>query len=473
MTNTDFQDLLALLDNSIVVEDGRVDVKDPSRLRATIHRLAHVSALETGVRQGLARFLTRQIALACGVVPASIHDLYTARGRGEVPTTFTVPAINLRALTFDAARSVFRAANKIDAGAFIFEIARSEMGYTDQRPSEYTTSVLAAAIAEGFTGPVFIQGDHFQVSAKRYASSPDAELQAVKDLIVEALAAGFFNIDIDASTLVDLSKPSIPEQQAVNTHLSAMYTAFIRSVQPQDVTVSVGGEIGEVGGQNSTEPELCAYMEGYNAELAKQTPGAVGLSKISIQTGTSHGGVVLPDGSIAEVAVDFETLRHLSRVAREEFALGGAVQHGASTLPESAFSKFVEAEAIEVHLATNFQNMLFDRLPADLKAEMYGYLDDKSAAERKPGMTDEQFYYKTRKNAIGPFKAKVWNMPAEKKAEIGRAWEEQFSKLFNSLGLGATKKYVEQTVNPVEIQPRRKDYLGEAAGEEDVSDLAD
>jgi fructose/tagatose bisphosphate aldolase len=252
-----------------------------------------------------------------------------------------------------------------------------------------------------------------------------------------------------------------------------MYTAFIRSVQPQGVTVSVGGEIGEVGGQNSTEPELCAYMEGYNAELAKQVPGTVGLSKISIQTGTSHGGVVLPDGSIAEIAVDFDTLRHLSRVSREEFGLGGAVQHGASTLPESAFSKFVEAEAIEVHLATNFQNMLFDRLPADLKSEMYAYLDEKNAADRKPDMTDEQFYYKTRKNAIGPFKAKVWNMSSDKKAEIGRAWEEQFSKLFNSLGLGATKKYVEQTVSPVEVQPRRKDYLGEAAGEEDVSDLAD
>ena len=81
----------------------------------------------------------------------------------------------------------------------------------------------------------------------------------------------------------------------------------------------------------------------------------MGISKISIQTGTSHGGVVLLDGTIAKVSVDFDTLLKLSRIARKQYGMGGAVQHGASTLPEDAFSKFVEAEAVEVHLATNFE----------------------------------------------------------------------------------------------------------------------
>jgi fructose/tagatose bisphosphate aldolase len=381
--------------------------------------------------------------------------------------------MNLRALAFDAARAVFRAAIPIDAGAFIFEIARSEMGYTDQRPAEYVTSILAAAVAEGYKGPVFIQGDHYQVSAKRFASDKETELQAVRDLIVESLAAGFFNIDIDTSTQVDLTKTSVPEQQYLNTTLSAMYTAFIRAHEPAGVTVSVGGEIGEVGGHNSNEEELCAYTEGFNAELKKLAKGAVGISKLSIQTGTSHGGVVLPDGSIAKVSVDFDTLLKLSRIARNEYGMGGAVQHGASTLPEDAFSKFVDAEAVEVHLATNFQTMLFDRLPDSLRSEMYAYLDVKSAAERKPDMTDEQFYYKTRKNAVGPFKKQTWNLPLAKRDEIGRAWEEQFKKLFKSLAQAGTRKYVEQTIKHVEIKPDLQFYLGAAADAGDVSDLAD
>lgn len=473
METNDLQDIFSLLDNSLSIQDGKAVIKDPARLRETIHRLAEVSALETGTRQSLARYITRLAAQTLGIIPSSINDLYMARGRNEVPLTFTVPAFNLRALAFDSARAVFRTANSMDAGAFIFEIARSEMGYTDQRPAEYVTSVLAAAICEGYTGPVFIQGDHFQVSAKRYASDPDTEVNAVIDLIKEAIAAGFYNIDIDTSTLVDLGKSSIPEQQAFNTGLSAMFTAIIRSLEPEGVTISVGGEIGEVGGHNSNEEELRGYMDGYIAELAKIAPGEPGISKISIQTGTSHGGVVLPDGTIADVSVDFNTLKHLSVVARQAYGLGGAVQHGASTLPESAFGKFVENQAVEVHLATNFMNMMYDRLPADLKTEIYRYLDEKSASERKPGMTDEQFYYKTRKNAVGPFKAKTWNMPAEKKAEIGKTWEEQFHKLFTLLGLAGTKKYVQQTVHPVAVKPNKKFYLGEAVAEENVSDLAD
>ena len=473
MGKIDFSDLLALINHSMQVEDGRATVKDPVQLRECIHRLAEVSVLETGTRQGMARYLTRLAALELGVMPASINDLYLARGRGEIPANFTVPAMNLRALSFDAARAVFRAAQAIDAGALIFEIARSEMGYTDQRPAEYLTNVLAAAITEGYTGPVFVQGDHFQVSAKRYAGDPEAELQAVRDLTQEAITAGFYNIDIDTSTLVDLSKPDVVEQQELNTRLSAMYTALIRELEPEGVTVSVGGEIGEVGGRNSTEEELRAYMDGFNAELDKLAPGATGLSKISIQTGTSHGGVVLPDGSIKEVSVDFDTLRRLSQVARQEYGLGGAVQHGASTLPEYAFGKFRESEAVEVHLATNFQNMMFDRLPRDLKAEMYAYLDEKNASDRKADMTDDQFYYKTRKNVIGPFKPQLWKMPAEYRDEIRQAWEEQFGKLFSLLGLAGTRRYVEQAVHPAVVKPRLSFYLGEAAGEEDVSDLAD
>lgn len=472
-TTDTMNDLLALLEGSLKIEDGRAEVVDAANLRASIHKLVEVSTLESGARQATARYLTRLAALAAGVTPASIHDLYIARGQGEVPPTFTVPAMNLRALSFDAAKAVFRVAKSMDAGAFIFEIARSEMGYTDQRPSEYATNVMAAAIAEGFTGPVFIQGDHFQVSPKRYASDPEAELQTVLDLINEAISAGFFNIDVDTSTLVDLSKETIEEQQAVNTQLSAMYTAYIRDSEPEGVTVSVGGEIGEVGGQNSTEPELRAYMEGFNAKLAEKAPGAAGLSKISIQTGTSHGGVVLPDGSIKEVSVDFDTLLHLSRIARQDYGLAGAVQHGASTLPEDAFGKFVESEACEVHLATNFQNIMFNSVPGDLREEMYAYLEQNHADERKSGMTDEQFYYKSRKRAIGPFKALLWDLEDEKKARIAQAWEDQFRKLFNLLAMQGTRKYVERTIQPVAVQPSLKAYVGEETVEEDVSDLAD
>src|SRR5258705_11491469 len=108
-------------------------------------------------------------------------------------------------------------------------------------------------------------------------------------------------------------------------------------------------------------------MYGFNETLARRAPGTEGLSKISVQSGTSHGGVVLADGSIADVKLDLDTLERLSKVARDEYGLAGAVQHGASTLPDQAFNRFPKRETCEIHLATNFQDILFDHMPADLR----------------------------------------------------------------------------------------------------------
>ena len=459
--------------NSVAVEGATVKVKNSAQLRANIDKLVELSALQTGDIQGWARYIIRGAALALGIVPSSINDLYLARGRGDAPLTFTTPALNLRVLSYHAARAVFRTAKKINGGAFIFEIARSEIGYTAQRPAEYATNVLAAAIAEDWNGPVFIQGDHFQVSPKKYVSDAQGEIKAVKDLAAEAISAGFFNIDIDTSTLVDVSKPSVPEQQETNFSLSSDFASYIRQVEPKGITISIGGEIGEVGGHNSTEDELRAFMDGFNAGLNKRAPGAPGLSKISIQTGTSHGGVVLPDGSLAKVSIDFDTLRALSRLARKDYHLGGTVQHGASTLPEDAFHKFVENEAIEVHLATNFMTMFYESAPAHLRQDMYAWLDQNSAADRKPDMTDEQFYYKTRKNALGPFKAQIYGLAGDEKAKLGEAWQIQFEKLFNLLGVKDTRQYVDKFVKPVPVTPDVKYYLGKEVSQAMADDLQD
>jgi fructose/tagatose bisphosphate aldolase len=470
---SELNELLATLGNNVSVDGSSVKVKDAAKFRTNIGKLVEASALGSGATQGWARYIIRCAALELGIIPASIQELYMARGRGDIPMTFTTPAFNLRVLSFHAARAMFRAAKRMNAGAFIFEIARSEIGYTGQRPAEYSANILAAAIAEDWKGPVFIQGDHFQVSAKKFASDSQAEINGVKDLIKEAIASGFFNIDIDTSTLVDITKPSVPEQQKTNFGLSAEFGSSIREMEPKNVTISIGGEIGEVGGHNSTEEELRAFMDGYNSGMKKLAPGKSGLSKISIQTGTSHGGTVLPDGTLAKVSIDFDTLRELSRVARKDFKLGGTVQHGASTLPEDAFHKFVENEAIEVHLATNFMNMFYDNAPANLTKEMYAWLDANSASERKPGMTDEQFYYKTRKNAIGAFKAKMYALPQVDKDRLSSAWEVQFDKLFKLLGMKDTSSFVDKFVKPVPVAPDMKFYLGEIADVKMADDLAD
>jgi len=386
------------------------------------------------------------VAYGEGVFPSSIHEFYMARGRGEF-AGFTVPAINLRSMTYDLARGIFRVAKKNSSGAFIFEIARSEIGYTNQPPIEYSSVVLAAAIKEGYSGPVFIQGDHFQVNAAKFKENPDKEMEGLQGLVADAIAAGFYNIDIDSSTLVDLSKPDFKEQQLLNYEVCAKLTQYIRRIEPKGTTVSVGGEIGEIGHQNSTPEDLHAFMAGLKQKLHKDSAG---ISKISVQTGTTHGGVVLPDGSVAQIQLDFDTLRTLSDVARKNYGLAGAVQHGASTLPAQAFHKFAECETAEVHLATEFQNMIYEskHFPADLRKKIYEWLKINAANEAKQAETQEQFLYKTRKKALGPFKKEIMSLPQKTRDSITAEIENKFDFLFKQLNAvnkrDLVNKYVRQ-----------------------------
>jgi len=411
-----------------------------------IDQLVHTAVFGDGDAKAEARRTIHLEARRRGAVSSSIYPLYMAIGRNEIERAFTVPAFNIRALTYDAARALFRVAMKHDVGAFIFEIARSEIGYTEQRPGEYAACVLAAAIREGFTGPVFIQGDHFQASAKKWATPEGqaAEMKALESLIDEALAAEFYNIDIDTSTLVDLDFPTRDEQQRANYEGTAHLTKYIREREPNGITVSVGGEIGEVGKYNTHPEEVRAYADG----LKRLLGGITGISKISVQTGTSHGGVPLADGSIAQAKIDFEVLRNTTRICREEYGMAGAVQHGASTLPESVFNKFPEAEAVEIHLATGFQNMILDAptLPQEIKDGIRDYCFEHCLDERKPEQTDEQFVYTTRKKALGPFKRRMWEMDDAHKGPIIDELEAKFAFLMEKLGVHNTKEIVSRYV---------------------------
>lgn len=459
-------DLLARLVPSARLAGDRLVIDDEPAFRdAGIRDLAWTAAFSTDEAiTSAAQWLIWEASQVLGAPSASIQELYEARARGEV-SGFTVPAINLRAQTFDMARTIFEAAAAANVGAVLLELARSEQTYTFQRPIDYATSVLAGAIAAGWRHPVFIQGDHYQFNAKKYAADPEVMTEEIRRACRLAIAAGYRNIDIDSSTLVDLSKPNVDEEQRENYTRAAELTALIRTLEEDGVTVSVGGEIGEVGTQNSTVAELRAYLDGYRRELDARAPGVKGISKVSVQTGTSHGGVPLPDGGVAEVKLDFEVLRELGVVART-YGLAGAVQHGASTLPDELFHRFPAVETAEIHLATGFQNALYEHpaFPASLHKEIETWCFENAAAERKAGQTDQQFVYTTRKKAIGPLKRQLWEL--ETKDEILAAQRRKISYLFTELGVNDSRAMVDQYVHPVEVHRPLPDALHEvvAAG---------
>jgi fructose/tagatose bisphosphate aldolase len=466
------QELLGTMEGIVRLEDGTVFIEDEGQLEGrAMDALVYEAVFGNDEVKATARWLIWEMGQGLGTRPASINDLYRARGRGDTEGGRTVPAMNLRGMPYDMARAVFQAAMPRSVGAMIFEIARSEIGYTDQPPAEYVSVILGAAIREGYRGPVFVQGDHFQINPGKYTRSIDTELGALEDLIDDGIHAGFYNIDIDTSTLVDLSSPTIIEQQRENFELSARFTEVIRGLEPEGVTVSVGGEIGEVGGKNSTPEELRGFMQGYREALPE---GMAGLSKISIQTGTSHGGVVLPDGSLAQAKIDFDVMRRLSNIARDEYGMGGAVQHGASTLPEEAFHKFPEEGCLEIHLATGFQNIIYDHpaFPADLRERIYDYVKEEHGHRWKEEQTEEQFIYDNRKRAFGAFKQQVWDMPAEIREKMREALREKFAFLFEQLNVVDTRELIAEHIEAPEFHREVDDFVirGETSADAELAD---
>ncbi|MCS7231047.1 MAG: class II fructose-bisphosphate aldolase [Elusimicrobiota bacterium] len=444
------QEILERISDTIEYKDGEVEIKNINLLREkVIDELVWKAVFGTEEEKTFIRKLIRLIAQKLNLGPSSIYDLYVAIGKGEVGG-FTVPAVNVRGLAYDTARALFRAAKKLNVGAVILEIARSEMGYTNQPPDEYTAVILAAAIKEGYDVPIFLQGDHFQVNAKKYKENPQKEIDGIRELIKNSINAGFYNIDLDTSTLVDESKPSLDEQQKENYKVAVELTEYVRSIQPKGIEVNLGGEIGEIGSKNSTEEELIAYMEGYKKLLK---PGLKGITKLAIQTGTTHGGVPLPDGTVAKVKLDFDVIERLTKIAKEKYNLAGCVQHGASTLPAELFDKFPKVGTLEIHLATEFQNIVFDHplFPSELKQQIYKYLDENCKDERKPSDTEQQFYYKTRKKAWGPFKKEVWSLPKEIKDVICEELQKKFEFLFEKLNVKNTKDIVKRYTKLVKV----------------------
>ena len=426
---------------------GRPAPRLPQGARPTdamLDRWARAAALAEPEARQAAIWAIREAAHAAGLIPASIHDLYVARGK-EQWSHKTVPAMNLRGWTYQTSRAAFRAARRRNAKLLIFEQALIEAVYAAQPPAEYTAAVLAAGLREEHRGPIFLQADHDQVNATNYAKDPAKELQRLSDTIREQIAASFFNIDVDASTVVDLSLPTLVDQQRLNAELTARFTRLVRTLQPAGVTISVGAEIGEVGAHNTTPDELRAFMATYPRAVAAAGGGA-GITKVSVNSGTYHGGKVLPDGSLAKVPVAFDTLAEISRVCRTEFGMAGAVQHGASTLPMEYFGKFPETGTVEIHLALGFNNLLFDhpKLPQEVKDEIRAYCFAHHGNERRPDQTEAQFIYTTRKKVWAGMKQRFWDLPGDIQETLMGSLEEMFGQMFDRMNVGQTEALVQQ-----------------------------
>jgi hypothetical protein len=102
----DVQAMWGALEGVLEPEDGAVRVRDGAKLRDQGADALVWNAVfaEDAIVRDTARWAIRAAARALGIESASIYPLYAARGRGEM-RGFSVPAINIRGITYDTARA--------------------------------------------------------------------------------------------------------------------------------------------------------------------------------------------------------------------------------------------------------------------------------------------------------------------------------------------------------------------------------
>lgn len=415
--------------------------------------------------------LILRTASQMGTRLSSIKALYSAKSSMEkaLGRQFTIPSMNLRCAAFDEAIIAFEKAKEMNVGAFQIEIAPTEVAYTGQNLKEFAAIIAAAAITADYNAPVFLKLDHLRMDPKKYAKDSKAEIQRIFGVIKEAIDAGFYAIDIDASVLEkDPKEATNPvEQQRDNFVVSARLLEMARTyAREKGVEIAFGVEVGEVGEAYITEAHIRAFLTNLRDILTRRSYEVRWDIKmpdvLAIPSGTPHGGLRDPrtGEALENVTIAFDLLEKAAQICAE-YGMVGPVQHGASKLPIGLFHMFPGRNVTEIHLATAMSDIEIDKvLPDDVREKMLGEfvaspvavdIQAKRRAAGKEPLTPEALRKNTeRRKLIGKYKADFWNVPPEKKTLRQKLLGELFGEWFTLLQVTDTRQAVQNIYGQVD-----------------------
>jgi len=185
-----------------------------------------------------------------------------------------------------------------------------------------------------------------------------------------------------------------------------------------------------------------------------------------VQTGTAHGGFINADGTLRmDVKIDLQTLAELSRVAREDYRLAGAVQHGASTLPPEAFDAFPRVGACEIHLARTSRTWC----TSTRSSRRSQARDVRVGARQRPGGAQADGHrgavpLQGAQEGARPVQAEDVELDDEARRAIGRTLEEQFTFLMTKLKIPGTAPVVARFVKAPAVAIDREKEIVAAGG---------
>lgn len=306
----------------------------------------------------------------------------------------------------------------------IYEIAKSELGYTEFTPASFVEFIIRENERLGNTRvPFAVHGDHITVK------KPE-EVDSVGALIASELEAGFTSFAIDASHME-------------NEKNLAATSELARPIVEADLNLEV--ELGEIGAKSGssegfTQPEEAAWFIG---ELDKKgiRPNLLAINNGSIHGtyfGTAHEGIQLD-----------LTLRIWKAIQTWGVDIA---QHGITGTSLDKISSFIQYGIRKGNVGTLWQNISFG---IAMNQNGNAVTTENREYIKRPyrGVTDELWqemmaWAQETKNTGGnikaankPFASKFNALPAEIKKRISDHAYEEALRLFeatHSIGLADT-----------------------------------
>jgi hypothetical protein len=436
--------LEGLLRDCLEVRDNGVKIIDAHRLREErIDALVYNAMFQPSERvRYFLSWLIRQVAAGNAIYPASLQGLYTAAARGQTPT-LTLPAISLRVMTYAGGRAAFRAARETGAGALAFNLDAAAK--PAQSPLDYATCLLAAALREGYEGPLFLQANFLHERPMADEPAHSDELERLKELVEEALNEAFFNLELDATRMENLTLPDLSAQEQACYADCAELASFVRQTEPGGVGSAIGIQFNSRGDPEHRVQRLRAFMTGFETEFTSRAGHVPGISKFNLNI---RGKVDL------DIAADF------AEVARREYWLPTSVSMDSAAMPDDVIEAVADLPFVGAHLGSRLEDRILDHLafPGQLRQAMQHWIDTTYGEAHQPGEGDEDFYRAMRPLAYEQFKREMWDLPRQTQEAImadlqtGLVEDIKRLKVEDSIHLAIDTVNIQQTELPRPIE---------------------
>ena len=373
-----------------------------------VERLARTSALAPGIKtRKTAAFYIRAAAEAKNIWFDSLSVFYEHSCSRKF-SGLVIPAFNIPGMTFSIARIIFRSYRKYNTGPFIFQLSPLEMADTAQTPWEYSACILAAAMRERYSGPIFIQCNAIKLSDHISPDSSPDRFEPLAILLKDCINAGFYHFVLDDSVIDSLEQSELFSC----ADFGDTWFSLIRKNSPRVLDIQTGIELVKSPLHPDKQNDLEQYTQWIQSELIQRQA----------------------ECSVSKILRPFELCENGNDDSEKQNRSHFHVAYCERRKSKSKTQQWTETGVQELHSRRLFQDIIFDHpeFPLGLKEQLRVHLTQEYTIGTKPDWTDDQFYTKLRSRAWRSYKKALWSLDDRTKAIILGELEKTINHYFAS-----------------------------------------